>query len=189
MSDKNRVLSDRGRALEDSFFARKNQALLDQMRKDLEGQEARDALATTLNLQDAAVLDRLVALGIRAETAAALCLVPLVEVAWADGKLDEKERAAILQASAEKGLPAASESLLQQWLESAPETGLLEAWRQYIAVLKESIPGEAFQGLGKELIFQAEAVAKASGGILGLGSKISDSESRVLEQLKALFRA
>ena len=43
---------------------------------------------------------RLVEIGIRSDTLAALCLIPLVEVAWADGRLDPPEREALLAAAA-----------------------------------------------------------------------------------------
>ena len=65
----------RGNALEDMFFYRSDQELLEQIKQDLADKEAREQLASFS----------------RAETLACVTLIPLVVVAWADGKLDEEE--------------------------------------------------------------------------------------------------
>jgi uncharacterized membrane protein YebE (DUF533 family) len=55
-------------------------------------------------------------LWIRAETVAALSVVPLVEVAWADGALNAKERRAIVERAAIA--PDSTEgALLEVWLD------------------------------------------------------------------------
>jgi len=60
-------------------------------------------LAEASGLTDIDLVDRLVGLGIRASTLAALTLVPLIEVAWADDRMEAKERDAILAAAAATG--------------------------------------------------------------------------------------
>lgn len=68
------------------------------------------------------MLDKLAGLNIPSETLAAISLVPLVMVAWADGGIDQKERAAVLSAAAEEGLAkgGASYELLGEWLAERP---------------------------------------------------------------------
>src|SRR5713226_8693532 len=89
------LFGDRRKALEEAFFAKQNERVKQQLRAKQEGQARREALAAASGIRDEGVLDKLVSLGLGAETLAVLSLVPLVEVAWADGTIDAKERAAI----------------------------------------------------------------------------------------------
>jgi len=56
-------------------------------------------------------LDSLIASGISPDTIAAVSLIPLVAVAWADKKLEAKERDAILNAATEAGISAGANNL------------------------------------------------------------------------------
>ena len=63
---------------------------------------------------------------------------------------------------------------------------LFEAWKDYIAELKKSMPPESLHKLRDGLVNHAREVATAAGGILGIGS-ISKEEDAVLGELKAAF--
>jgi uncharacterized membrane protein YkoI len=103
-------LGDRRKALEEEFFAKQNQRLLRQLRETTAAKATHDALAAASGITDAAVLAQLAAVDLNSETMAALALVPLVEVAWADGTLDAKERSALLAAAEDAGLSQDSAS-------------------------------------------------------------------------------
>src|SRR6476620_11417312 len=107
------------------------------MKSKLESQGSKDELRKASGMSDDAVLDRLVALGLRANTIAALSLVPLITVAWADGPLQDNERTAILQGAHGKGLEEGTDGyeLLQTWLKEKPVDALFEAWEAYIKAL------------------------------------------------------
>ena len=102
--DSPEILRDRGRSLEDEFFRREDQRLLAKLSDLKTAAATREALATASGITTPEVLDRLLALGIKAETVAALSIVPLVEVAWADGSLDARERRAILDRARDSGV-------------------------------------------------------------------------------------
>jgi hypothetical protein len=186
MEDK--VLKSRGRALEESFFARRNEELLQKLRQKQAAEERRQALAAVSGITDDAVLDRLIELELCAETVAAAALVPLVEVAWADGAVQDREREAILRAAEESGIDQESTAhqLLENWLAEAPEPTLMDVWRDYVNALAEKVGGEEKEKLQSQLLGRARAVAEAAGGFLGLG-KISAKEQAVLEQLEKAF--
>ena len=101
------TLEERGRALEDQFFEKENQQKLAAMKQRLDAQQTREELRKASGMTDDAVLDKLVALGLRSNTIAALSLVPLIAVAWADGEIQDNERTAILQGAHGKGLEQA----------------------------------------------------------------------------------
>ena len=183
-------LGDRRRALEESFFARKDHELMESMRAELETKERKEALAEVCGISDAATLDQLVTLDLSVETVAALSMIPLIEVAWSDGTMGEKEKEAILSASLEQGISSGSAAgeLLKSWLASKPEPALLEAWKDYVQALGESLDATAKAAVHDVILSRARAVAEAAGGILGLGSKVSASEQAVLDELEAAIK-
>ena len=97
------VLGNRRRALEESFFARQNNQLLEQLRSETAAAERLQQLSTVSGIEDSATLQQLLEADIHPETFAAVSLIPIVQVAWSDGKLDDKERTSILTAAAEQG--------------------------------------------------------------------------------------
>lgn len=111
-------LSGRRRALEEAFFAREETALRRRMSFAQDEREMREAFVEASGIADDALVGRLADQGIGSDTLAALLLVPVVVVAWADGHIDKKEQAAVLSAAMDAGLDGAGTScrLLEQWL-------------------------------------------------------------------------
>lgn len=177
-------LGDRRRALEDSFFAQKDRLLLDRLREEVKKED----LAKASGITDDSILDTLVEAGFSADAVAALALAPLVAVAWADGKLDDKEREALLTASSDEGLDAgsAAHELFQGWLQSAPGDDLVPAWKSFVAAAVKEMSEAAAKSFQEDLLGRARKVAQAAGGILGVGS-ISGAEQVVLTDLESAF--
>lgn len=174
-----------GRNLEEEFFAKENVRLLEQMRRKADEGDRREALRKVVLIEDEAILDHLVALGITAETALALRLIPLIFVAWADGHMDDRERKAILEAAKVRGVAAEETglSLLRSWLSGRPDPALLSHWKDYVRRLWERLSHEEQSQMRRSLLESAREVAEAAGGFLGLTSKISAHEREVLEDL------
>ena len=180
------ILRDRGRSLEDEFFRREDKRLMEQLAALRAAEVTREALGKASGISNPAVLDQLLELGIRAETVAALTIVPLVEVAWADGTIDAKERRAILERA---GVPQDSTAgaLLAAWLDRRPQPDLLAAWTHLVRAMSEHLGPEEAERLKAGLLERARAVAAAAGGIFGVGSKISSAEAAMLAKLEATF--
>ena len=100
-------------------------------------------------------------------------------MAWADGSLDERERREILARAEKSGIVPDSpgHAILQSWLERKPEPKLLTAWIHMVEGLCERMTPEQIKALRTGLIERAQAIASASGGLLGMG-KVSGSGSR-----------
>lgn len=180
------ILRDRGRSLEDEFFRREDQRLMKRLNELKAAEATREALAKASGITTPAVLDELMELGIRAETVAALSIVPLVEVAWADGTLDAKERRAIVdQAGVARDSTAGA--LLEAWLDRRPDAKLLTAWTHLVRGLCEQLDLDGATRLKTGLLERAAAVAAASGGLFAVGSKVSRSEAAMLATLEAAF--
>ena len=182
-------LGKTGRVLEDSFFQTKNAELLDGFREHLAKLERKEQLADACGFHDDAVLERLATLKIGPETLAALALVPLVEVAWADGKVQAKELAAVMKAAEHCGIQRDDDAfaLLDDWLNHRPGPEMLEAWKQYVVGLCDALDDAAADRLKHDLLDRARAVAKEVGGFLGIGSAVSPAEAAMLEELERAF--
>jgi hypothetical protein len=181
-------LGDRRKALEEAFFANQDAKLIARIKADRERSLAIAALRSASGITDADLLGRLVDLGIDARSWTALALVPLVEVAWADGKMDAREREAILAAAAEHGLRPDSpgHALLENFLTTRPEASLFASWGVYVTELLANLTAADREAMRTRLVERARKVARAAGGILGVGS-ISDAEQQAIDALEKPF--
>ena len=142
MAENEQILGDRGKSLEDAFFRKESERAIERLREMKQRTMSREALAKVIGITNEAIIDRLIELGIRPEIVTALAIVPLVEVAWADGSLDAKERQAVLDRAEKSGIAAgtADLDLLRSWLDKKPEPRLLTAWTEMVRGLSERMP-------------------------------------------------
>jgi hypothetical protein len=189
MSD--HFLDDRRAGLENAFFAKQDALLRQRLAEAAEIKTQRETLSAASGIKDVSVLDKLLAQNVTAATLAALSLVPLVVVAWADGTLDAKERNAILAGAEQAGLnkQQASYQLFEGWLAALPPPTLLAMWQPYVSALSATLTEEARLALKTEILGRARAVAEAAGGFMGLGQKVSTEEAAMLSVLDRAFEA
>ena len=182
------TLEERGRALEDQFYDKQNHEKIAAMKEKLDAQSSKEDLRKVSGMADDAVLDKLVHLGLAANTIAALSLVPLIQVAWADGEIQDNERTAILQGAHGKGIEQGSPGyeLLQSWLAKQPSGELIDAWEAYIKALVGQLSDEQNRLLKHQIVGFAKMVAGAAGGFLGIG-RVSASEEKVLHRIESAF--
>ena len=177
--------------LEDAFFLREDKKLIEKYKQLKRMEETKQKLAEMSGVKDEAVLKRMIELNIRPETLISLLMVPLVEVAWADGEVDEREKHAILSAAEKKGIVkgGVEHDVLERWLAHKPDAKLLETWIHYTRALCEQLKPAGREALKNDLLGRARAVAEATGGFLGLGNKISGEEEAMLRQLETALEA
>jgi hypothetical protein len=181
-------LEERGKALENQFYDKQDKEKLAAMKAKMDAQQSKEDLRKASGMTDEAVLDRLVTLGLKANTIAALSLVPLIEVAWADGEIQENERTAILQGAHGKGLEQGTDGyqLLQSWLKTRPQPDLIDAWEGYIKALASQLNDEQNRLLRNQIVGFAKMVAASAGGFLGIG-KVSAQEEKALKRIESAF--
>jgi hypothetical protein len=175
----------RTRTLEEAFFRKRDAELLELMRQSERKEARRRALAQASGIANGKILDELVELDIHAEALAALVLVPLVEVAWADGHVHADEHAAVLVAVAASGIAKGSPAfgLVDHWLDKRPGPRLMAAWKGYVEALLPRLDPVARRGLRDIILTHARQVAEAAGGVLGLG-RTSAGEKAILRELE-----
>lgn len=182
-------LHSRGESLAESFFAKRDRELMEKLREELSNEQNRAALKCASGIQNDAVLQGLIDHGITPQSLAAVALIPLVVVAWADREMAPSEKDAILQAATDAGVATGSGAyeVLESWLKSRPGEDLLTAWKNYIAAIKENLDPAATSQLKHSVMTRATEVAESAGGYLGLVSKISAVEQTAIDDLKASF--
>lgn len=189
MSDS--ILAARRAGLEEAFFAQHDAELLAKVREADAQTFRKQALAAATGIVDDAVLARLEQLKIGTGTLAALTLVPMVLVAWADGTIAEEERRAVLAGATRAGLAAGSPGLelLEAWLHVRPQPALFQAWKDYVHALVRTMSAAERASLEASVLDQTRAVAAATGSFMGLTSPISATEKAVLAEAAAAFHA
>ncbi|HRX79988.1 MAG TPA: hypothetical protein P5307_13045 [Pirellulaceae bacterium] len=182
------AFKERERALENEFFLGVDATLLASLKAKLTAEADRQHLAVALGFAKEELLNELVEIGVSAEALAAMSLVPLILVAWADGKVDAKECPLILKAAREQGIIEATpaDQLIRHWLDTKPNPQLASTWAHYMKAVAEKMSYKARASLCRDIVRRAQIVARASGGSLGF-NKISVSEKRVIAELEEVF--
>ena len=179
------AFKSRSDALENEFFAKMDQQLLDKLRCSSECEEFRNRLG----LSDS-VAKALLAAGVTLPAAAALRIVPLAVVAWADRVLESSEREVIMAAAAKHGIPLddVAGQLLNRWLTSPPPQNLLENWIEYTKALIKQMDAKSADDLRDSIMIEIRQVAEASGGLLGWGA-ISSTEGHVIKVIESALKS
>ena len=180
-------MEERGNSLEEEFFRKQNAELLEKMRGAQEREAARQLMMEASGIKDDAVIDRLIDEGVTPSSVAALSVAPLVAVAWADRKLEDKERRAIIEGAESAGIAAGTpgHDLLESWLTTQPPASLMETWKGYAQWLTADLADTERRELRETILARAKAVANAAGGgFAGLGSKLSDVERKTLDEIE-----
>lgn len=117
-----------------------------------------------------------------------LLLAPLVEVAWADGRVTSRESDAILQTADSYGLTESEDlyCLLMETMITRPSPKTTaRAWHQLQQLLVR-LPGSEFDFFAESLLVQAQFVAEqSSNNLIGFlrGDGICRDEETVLQKI------
>jgi hypothetical protein len=184
--------ADRRKAQEEEYFHRKEKELIEKARRRAASEAVREGMSEVLGTSDDEILEDLRELGYTPETVALLHLVPVVEVAWAEGKVTGQERELILEAARLRGVTEDSPAYAQLtgWLDTRPSEEFFDRTLRVIAALVGHLPSDEKDARKRDILDYSAKVAETSGGLLstiGLGRKVSDEERAVLERIsKAL---
>lgn len=190
MTDKE-VFGDRRRALEDEYFHRQERELMEKLRQRGLEDATRRGMSERTGVADEEILRDLQALGYTPETVMLLHLVPLLQMAWAEGSVSDSERDLILEAARARGVDkdSAADRQLAAWLTDRPSEELFEKTLRAIGAILQLRSSEERDASEKDLVTRLTAIASASGGILGFG-KVSPQEQEMLGRItQAMVRA
>lgn len=186
MPDKD-IFDDLKRSKEEEYFRKKEQGLIEKMRRQARLRAERQQLAEATGVADEEILHNLQELGYTRQTVLLLHLVPLLHVAWIDGDVTKGERRRIFELARARGIEegSAGHEQLTDWLDHRPSDEFFRKTLRIIRDMLKVFPPEEQDASKRSLIEYCTHIATASGGILGLGRKVSQAEQALLRQVAA----
>jgi hypothetical protein len=178
------MIHERGRSLEDDYFRKKDRELIEKIQRATEGERARADVGRAAGLTDPALAQELLELGFAADTVALLPLVPILQMAWAEGGVSEAEYDLIVRFARSRGISegSAADRQLTAWLTERPGEAVFARAGRLIRAMLDS--GSDASLNADDLVSYAEKIAAASGGVFGIG-RISAEERKLLSGLTA----
>jgi hypothetical protein len=182
-------LAERERALEDLFFRKENERLVEAMRARKTREAQYEALSGALGVKSPELIDPLLDLGVREENVTALVLAPLIALAWSDHELHDDERRAILKAEHDFAIEPESDAgqLLAHWLDHRPHESLLDAWAAYVRELCGVLPAAERDRLRDDVLQRAQDILDTFENSLQRGGGPSEAEKQAMAKIEAAF--
>ncbi|QDG53383.1 hypothetical protein FIV42_22345 [Persicimonas caeni] len=174
---------------EDKYFKQRDMEKIAEARREqqLEAirQQEREGVQDVLQSSDEVAAEAL-ALGFDSETARVLPLVPLIQMAWADGSVTTAENEKVLELAYRFGIEreGPAHNFLTLLLGEQPSDVFFERVDRVIAHLVEEQPN---YWQDKSVVDLAREVAEASGGFFKLTSPINGDEKKLLDRFAELF--
>jgi hypothetical protein len=180
------LFPDRRRAHEEDYFRKKDQELIAKMRQAAAADQARRDLGAKTGLEDPELLRELQDLGFTPHTVSLLPLVPVIQMAWAEGGVTPAERTLLVNLARSRGIEEGSsaDAQLTEWLTSPPAPDVFTRATRLIRAMLETDSAGRGDLTAADLVKYCESIASASGGILGMG-RISAEERTMLAEIAA----
>jgi hypothetical protein len=187
------IFKERGRGEEAAYFHNQDAKLIEKLRESARLEEIAVALAEKLQVDNPELLRRVMDLGVTLDTAPAFLLAPLVQVAWAEGEVTEREHNTVLRLAGTRGVEERSPAHAQllKWLRERPPDALFDTATEVIKVGLSVLPPSEREERIKRIVQACHEVAEASGGlarVLGLGSGVSGEEESLLDTITTTLR-
>jgi hypothetical protein len=148
------AFAGRARGLEEEYFRKREQELIEKLRSRAAAEAELQRLGEQSGVADEEILQDLRDLGYTPETVMLLHLVPLVQMAWAEGGVSDRERALIVEAARARGVEPGSpaDQKLAEWLTSRPSERFFERTLRAIRAFLEACPAEEREASRRELL-------------------------------------
>jgi hypothetical protein len=194
-----RIFGDREKAMEEAYFRQEDAKLLETLRQKAHLDDIAVALGEKLQVDNPDLLQRVRDVGVTLETAAALFVAPLVQVAWGGGSVTKTEHHTVLRLARERGIEVGSPAYaqLEEWLKRRPDDALFDTAVEVLKYGFSVLPPIEREERIKRIVDACHEVAESSGTTLGfvLGLKnlmglqnVSESEAATLDAIVHTLR-
>jgi len=170
---------------EENYFMQQELERHEQLRrqKALEALRSteREGIKASLNTSEE-IAEEALSLGFSAQTARVLPLLPLIQVAWADGSVSLAEERVVLELATARGIEKDSSAyeFLENILNDRPSDLFFERTNRVIAKILDQ---DSTSWSKMSVLELAKEVADASGGFFGLTKRIGKQERELLDDL------
>jgi len=181
-------MTERKNKMEEEYFRKQEKELVEKIQTDKARESERLEMASALGAADVDIVSALQKLGYTPATLPLLYLVPLIQVAWAEGSVSKHERQLILEAAGARGIEFGSTAYeyLTEWLNARPMEEFFERTLRVISALLQTLPPEQRENSKRDLVSYCAKVAEVSGGFIGfLGSshRVCTEERELLARI------
>jgi hypothetical protein len=147
----------------------------------------RRSMAALLGIDDSdPAVSALYASGFRPSTVSLLELLPLIEIAWADGAITPRERRILVSAAARRpAVRGQAHTQLNQWLTERPTDEMFQTSRRTLRDLLDRADAEAAARARQTLLAETTLVLSDEGGLLGDDAPMTPAQQRLLSDLAA----
>jgi hypothetical protein len=167
---------------EEDYFQKKDRELIEKMRQQAKAQKELRELGERIGVTDPDISRELAEMGFTPETVRLLPLMPILEMAWAEGGVTPNERKMVVDLARARAIEEGSEAdrQLTEWLDRRPSETIFRRAGRLISALFAA--GGRFDISPDDILKYSEAIAEASGGLLGFG-RVSSEERATLERI------
>ena len=175
-------LSSRKRTNEEEYFQKQDRELIEKARQRAQAERQLRELGEQIGVTDPETIRELAELGFTPETVRLLPLIPVLEMAWAEGDVTAPERKMLVDLARARGIVegTAGDRQLAEWLDRRPDESVFRRAGRLINALFAS--GGRFDVTPNDLLKYCEAIAEASGGLFGI-RRVSGDERATLERI------
>ena len=147
----------------------------------------RRSMTAILGVEDAeAAVAALHASGFRPATVSLLELLPLVELAWADGNISPRERRILVSAAARRPtVRGSAHTQLTEWLSERPSDEIFKTSRRALRDLLTRVDERVAERTRSTLLAESTLVLSDEGGLLGDETPLTADQRRLLSDLAA----
>ena len=170
-------------AREEEYFQRHNHELIEKLRARQANEAAAVGLKDATGVQDDALVEHLAQLGVTRETVAVLHLMPLLEVAWADGEIQDEERALLHGAADEAKLEGKALEAFEAMMLKRPKQIYFDVALEFIRTVLSAMPEADASKARDNIQSLTETVAQCTGGWFGIFGNVSDEEESALAHI------
>jgi hypothetical protein len=146
-------------------------------------------MAAAIGVFDQELLTDLHLVGYTPQTIALLEFAPMVGIAWADGYVSKRQRAAICQVAVREHVrnDTPADMLLRVWLDRCPPDEVCDVSLCAIRAKLNRLRPDAREALQRQFIRDCTAVALGADSVVG-DNKIALEEGRVLARILVSLR-
>ena len=159
------IFKQREMYLEEEYFRKKDFELLEKLKAVFQKVHDKESIRKATGVTNEELLDRLVAIQLNGEMMAAFQLYPLIEIAWADGDLSEKEATSVLAAGVKHGIRPGSRPylMLEDRMHKGPDPEIRKVWFMYAEELKKVLNPRELETVRNDLLERARGIVASTG--------------------------
>jgi len=183
MDDRN-AIRERGRSFEEEWARRWAREAVERLRVGRNEEEERRRLAETTGIRSPELLGRMRDLGLDADSASLLFLVPVIGMAAADGAVSHEERNVVKGLARRGGIAPGSRAsaMLDGWLHDPPAGEVLDRMLDVVRDVLAAMPQQQADEIRTRMHGALDRVGRASGGVFGIGA-LSRAERRFMARV------